>query len=992
MRTAMLGWLGWAVLLAAEFGDGTCCAEDLQYHWRAGDEFAYTFEIEADLGDHHQLIKGTNIVRVGPAPDERPSQGGGGGTGTAFVVRADGYLVTCAHVVHGATSVTVQWNGQTLPAKVLATDYACDLALIHIEQNGLPVLPLADSEQVQLAEEVRVVGYPLASMLGNSVKVTTGTIAGTVQNRSHNLFQIDAPINPGNSGGPVIDQHGAVVGVASAKLVGPTYSNVGFAIPSADVKRLLSRNQISGEDAHRGESFSGTELARRVTPSVLLVVVKRGPDSLSGQRFALACRGTCESWQRSKQDTRKPATPGEKRDTGTATVVADTRGQVGSTTNVCLLPFCLGFQGLVGIERLGEAGQDTWHDERMTVVQSSQHHVDFPGAPSPKRSTPDIPVVERSDYRLIETAADGTVTIKKNYELRSVSRSHQQPFIQLSGAGTLVFESRTGLVRGLRFSGTVDVNTRSEPLHIPLKYSYNRVDLATLAADSDGSARRAAEGTFALHVGKLPAGRTPLPGIAEQRKAAAIVEEIFGEPIAAAKSSAQKLALVGQIMQAAMEESKPAERYVLLNRARTLAIAAGETRSALRIASEIVSSYQIDPLPALAATFLAAAKLAATPAQLAQVTQYGEQLAGEAVAAHQFDQANELMETTVQAARQVSDAPTIKELVRHARQVHKVAEAFADLKQQRAALEKDPQDPQANLALGRYYCIVEQNWEAGLPLLARGSDPALKTAAQQDLAAPVKPDARAQVGDLWWQLAEQNEDDAQAALRARALKWYRLAAAELSGLARARTEKRLAQYPDAVAAEKVEKTETSSAVVPRAPVSLHGGEHRLIEHVAGRVKGKQLLPSQIVGFTLKKTPFSVVPPDGALLTGFDLSLGTFNKVVAVRPIFQTLKGQMLGPVIGRPTPSSTRVLARRGYAVGSVTVSGSVFVSGLSMTFMKIGEAGLDAAGSYDSPWYGKHGQDVQLGGNGLPIVGIAGSKDDDLSALGVVLVEKPGP
>ena len=164
--------------------------------------------------------------------------------------------------------------------------------------------------------------------------------------------------------------------------------------------------------------------------------------------------------------------------------------------------------------------------------------------------------MERSDYRLIETAADGTVTIKKNYELRSVSRSHQQPFIQLSGAGTLVFESRTGLVRGLRFSGTVDVNTRSEPLHIPLKYSYNRVDLATLAADSDGLP---------------PCGRRDLRAARRQtarradaasgncraaRKAAAIVEEIFGEPIAAAKSS-PKTALVGQIMQAAMEESKP---------------------------------------------------------------------------------------------------------------------------------------------------------------------------------------------------------------------------------------------------------------------------------------------------------------------------------------------------------------------------------------------------------------------------------------------------
>ncbi len=215
-----------------------------KYPWDKGDEVAYSYTIDTRIDGKATNFKGTCNYRPRKAADADLDRRSGTATGTAFVVNSNGYLVTCDHVVRGGTQFTVKVGNDTHVAKVLQLDRECDLALIQIPASGLPVLPLGDSKKVELAQEVRVVGFPLSDVLGNSIKITSGSVAGVVEHEGQRLFQVDAAINPGNSGGPVVNNRGEVIGVASAKLAGSEISNVGFAVSVEKVRALLGRQGV----------------------------------------------------------------------------------------------------------------------------------------------------------------------------------------------------------------------------------------------------------------------------------------------------------------------------------------------------------------------------------------------------------------------------------------------------------------------------------------------------------------------------------------------------------------------------------------------------------------------------------------------------------------------------------------------------------------------------------------------------------------------------
>lgn len=204
------------------------------------------------------------------------------GTGTAFVIHPDGYLLTCAHVVGTAAAVQVKVGEKNYYGRVVAKNVPLDFALLKIEVKNLAALPLADSSKLELGEEVRAVGYPLSSALGESIKATRGTLAGLVKKDSHTMFQIDASINPGNSGGPLINDLGEVVGINSAKLVGAEVDNVGFSIPINDVKAMLQEQKVKFETKGAQAKLSGPDLIKRVTPAVAFVTttggIEAGPD------------------------------------------------------------------------------------------------------------------------------------------------------------------------------------------------------------------------------------------------------------------------------------------------------------------------------------------------------------------------------------------------------------------------------------------------------------------------------------------------------------------------------------------------------------------------------------------------------------------------------------------------------------------------------------------------------------------------------------------
>ena len=194
------------------------------------------------------------------------------GTGTAFVVNADGYLLTCAHVVDGATSVKMLLKGKAYAVSVVDTDRPHDLALLQAKTTDLIPLPLGDSAAMARGAKVYVAGYPLADELGTNLKITRGTLSGLVKSDELGaLLQIDAPINFGNSGGPLMNDRGEVIGVVNAKIVGAKDANMAFAVPVNTAKALLRAHGIDFTPPDP-DAPAGRVLIKQVVPSVALVV------------------------------------------------------------------------------------------------------------------------------------------------------------------------------------------------------------------------------------------------------------------------------------------------------------------------------------------------------------------------------------------------------------------------------------------------------------------------------------------------------------------------------------------------------------------------------------------------------------------------------------------------------------------------------------------------------------------------------------------------
>ena len=167
----------------------------------------------------------------------------GRGTGTGFVISADGRIATNAHVVGDASTVDVEFSdGTAATATVLGVARSEDLAVIQVERDDLTPVEFGSSDDLRVGERVVAIGNSLGfegsptatdgivSALDRSIRIDDGT-------RLTELIQTDAAINPGNSGGPLFDLEGKVVGINSAG--SPMAQNVGFAIAIDSAQPIL---------------------------------------------------------------------------------------------------------------------------------------------------------------------------------------------------------------------------------------------------------------------------------------------------------------------------------------------------------------------------------------------------------------------------------------------------------------------------------------------------------------------------------------------------------------------------------------------------------------------------------------------------------------------------------------------------------------------------------------------------------------------------------
>jgi serine protease Do len=180
-------------------------------------------------------------------PRERKQQGQGSG----FIISKEGYILTNNHVVADADTIRVTLSdNKKVDAKLIGSDPQSDVALIKIDNgNNLPIIPLGDSDALEVGEWVIAIGNPF----GLNQTVTVGVVSAKGRSRVgineyENFIQTDAAINPGNSGGPLLNIHGEVVGINSA-LFSRTggYMGIGFAIPINMVKAINDQLQEHGK-------------------------------------------------------------------------------------------------------------------------------------------------------------------------------------------------------------------------------------------------------------------------------------------------------------------------------------------------------------------------------------------------------------------------------------------------------------------------------------------------------------------------------------------------------------------------------------------------------------------------------------------------------------------------------------------------------------------------------------------------------------------------
>ncbi len=292
---------------------------------------------------------------------------------------------------------------------------------------------------------------------------------------------------------------------------------------------------------------------------------------------------------------------------------------------------------------------------------------------------------------------------------------------------------------------------------------------------------------------KPEAERLPIPSAEQQAKTQKEVRELLRKDYdLAGKDIKAKKALVAKLWKLARETTNdPVARFVLYCEARDEAAEAGEGGLFLQVIESLGRQYEVDELKMAAAALQRALRNMRDLSGQKAIVDAGVQLARRANARENYEAARALAETTRDIARKTRDPALIRRAAATWYEVEAYARLFADFSRAEAVLSEHPEDPQANFLAGRYFCFVRNQWQRGLPLLAKGSDQPLRDLAVAELDDTHSPERKVQLADRWRAAAEKADEMFQRFYYDRAIHWYRNALPGLSGIDRTRVEKQL---------------------------------------------------------------------------------------------------------------------------------------------------------------------------------------------------------
>ena len=220
------------------------------------------------------------------------------GAGSGVIISSDGYILTCAHVVDGASTITVTIGDTDYTATLVGEDTTSDIAVIKIDADGLTPATVGNSDSLKVGQSVMAVGNPLGELGGT---VTGGmisalnrsvTIQGSSSVNTMSLIQMDASVSPGNSGGGLFNMNGELVGIVNAKSSSSDAEGLGFAIPINDAikvaQELLENGYVTGRP-YLGITYlavtdaqTASQLGVNAYGVYVVEVVKGGPAEKAG--------------------------------------------------------------------------------------------------------------------------------------------------------------------------------------------------------------------------------------------------------------------------------------------------------------------------------------------------------------------------------------------------------------------------------------------------------------------------------------------------------------------------------------------------------------------------------------------------------------------------------------------------------------------------------------------------------------------------------------
>lgn len=204
------------------------------------------------LGQNTQYTMGGNGAGAAAGSSGEDSTVNPTSEGSGIIATSDGYIITNAHVVDGASTIKVILsNGTKYEAKLIGSDSVTDLAVIKISATGLTAAEFGSSDDLKVADTVMAIGNPGGMEFNSSVTVgyvsaLNREITNSETGYTMKCIQTDAAINPGNSGGALVNMKGQVVGINSSKIVATGYEGLGFAIPINTAQPILSQLEQYG--------------------------------------------------------------------------------------------------------------------------------------------------------------------------------------------------------------------------------------------------------------------------------------------------------------------------------------------------------------------------------------------------------------------------------------------------------------------------------------------------------------------------------------------------------------------------------------------------------------------------------------------------------------------------------------------------------------------------------------------------------------------------